>query len=114
MLPINDGELASFDGSNDHRRKLRPVEIFSDLIDIYSAATADFTLICDIDHQLAGVDPLKERSWSWRKFGTGRAETLGSQWSEHGELQFRDAASPSPLRPLFKRFGSGFLQSSPK
>lgn len=72
MPPINDGELASFDGSNDHRRKLRPVEIFSDLIDIYSAVTSTTNLLVSI-HSRNGAGP--------------------GENSELGELKYDDACA---------------------
>jgi hypothetical protein len=61
MLPVNDSKLTSFDRSDDNRRKLRPVKVIGDLVNVYGPSSADLALVRIVDHQLLDFDPLQKR-----------------------------------------------------
>jgi hypothetical protein len=76
VLPIDNGEVASFNRGDNDGSEFRPIEILGNLVDVCRATSADFTLIRYIDNKLVGLYPFQKGCGSGRELRCRRTEPL--------------------------------------
>lgn len=67
VLTIHDGIVASLDRRDDYRCKFRPIEVFSNVLDIGPTPPANLPLVCVVDNKPFDRQPIEHWCRAWRK-----------------------------------------------